>query len=59
MKTIETVIVLMIAIFAIVSVYYVSNEQRYTNIIIIILLMLILGFSWSIQNDLKNVIIKK
>ena len=55
----DNLVIVGVVIFAIYSIYQISKNQLYTNILLIIMAVIILGISWSIKNDLDKFIVKR
>lgn len=49
-------ILILVIIFAITSVFYISGEDRYSRIIIILLQIISLSMIWSLKNEVESII---
>lgn len=49
------IITFLLVVIALISIYSVSRNLQFALILIIIMLVVILGISWYIQNELKQI----
>lgn len=59
MKLKEHLLILVIGIIGLFSVIYISDKQKYVNIVIIILQIIILSVVWDLHNKFSKILVKK